>query len=300
MSPQDRKTLKNYFSDGALPTSQHYSDLVDSMVTWKDDGFDKSRREGWRISSLGEERSLMSFYNGVGASEPAWTVGHGTAGGTLEFRPVDTKSPDARSGEVRPVGLALTRDGRMGVHTGDPGWRLDVNGVARMHGRIGVARSVEQASVPADGNWHDITDPMDGCNALEVTAGVGGKVGDGHYALLHAVALNAYNPRNALLNWLFGRKSIRCQNALFGGYADRLRLRWETVFDAKAQADATGARAAQKRSERRFNRPYKLQIRTNAHYGDALQIRYYVTRLWFDSQMQGSRDATVDRDQGVT
>ena len=31
-NPRDRKTLKNFFSDGARPTAQHYADLIDSGV----------------------------------------------------------------------------------------------------------------------------------------------------------------------------------------------------------------------------------------------------------------------------
>ena len=32
MSKRDRPTLRKFFRDGALPTSEHYGDLIDSMV----------------------------------------------------------------------------------------------------------------------------------------------------------------------------------------------------------------------------------------------------------------------------
>ena len=84
---------------------------------------------------------------------------------------------------------------------------------------------------------------------------------------------------------------------MFGSYADRLRLRWETVTDVAALNQATDStldRAAQE-----YYRPYKLQIKTSANYGDKYRIRYYITRLWFDSAMEGSRDENVDRDPGA-
>ena len=160
------------------------------------------------------------------------------------------------------------------MNTADPDWRLDVDGVARMRGRIGFPGA--EATVPADGKWHDISGPLTGCHGFEVMAGAGGEPGRGRYALVHAVALNAYNPRNPVLNWLFARRSIKSQTAVFGSYADRLRLRW------------MGS-----------TRSYKLQLRSNSNFGAGVGIRYYLTRLWFDTGMQGSR-SDVLRDEDVT
>lgn len=265
MSKRDRPTLKKYFRNGALPTSEHYADLIDSAVNRIDDGFDKTERDGLRIASLGASPTLLSFYNGAGASEAAWAIRHGRTAGTLHLHP----RPDPDAG---PPGLALTGDGQVGVHLADPAWRLDVDGVARMRGRIGVAGPAEV--VPADGRWHDVTGSLTGCHALEIVAGAGGQPGKGRYALVHAIALNAYNPRNPFLNWLFRRRRIRKTGAVFGSYADRLRLRW-----------------------RGSSRDYHLQLRTNSDFGTGIGIRYYVTRLWFDTAMQGSRsDVTRDED----
>ncbi len=209
MSQQDRKTLKNYFSEGSLPTSHHYSDLVDSMVTWKDDGFDKDPDEGWRIAAT-DTGALMSYYTGIGESEPKWTLGMGRTEGSLHYS-------SQTEGEQTP-GFSMLPDGRFGVVNAKPKWRLDVNGVVRMKGRIGYPRRDGEQVIPADGEWHNISEVLDGCHAIEVIAGVGGEKYKGHYALIHAIALNAYNPRNWFLNWLFGRKRIRKQQAVFGSY----------------------------------------------------------------------------------
>ncbi len=280
MSKRDRPTLKKFFRDGALPTSEHYADLIDSVVNRIDDGFDKSERDGLRIASLGASPTLLSFYNGAGAAEAAWAIGHGKTPGTLQFlRGAGAANPasDAAgaSGDGQPPpGLALSRSGQVGVSVADPDWRLDVDGVARMRGRIGFAGP--DAVVPADGRWHDISGSLTGCHAFEIVAGAGGQLGRGRYALMHAIALNAYNPRNPLLNWLFQRRGIRKTTAVFGSYADRLRLRW-----------------------RGSTRDYSLQLRTNSNFGAGIGVRYYVTRLWFDTAMQGSR-SDVLRDEDVT
>lgn len=272
MSKRDRPTLKKFFSDGALPSSEHYGDLIESMVNRIEDGFDKTEAEGLRIASLGASPSLLSFYRGAGSSEPAWVVRHGGTPGTLHLRHAGPPAgPGAAVGGAPE--LALAQGGRVGVHTEAPAWRLDVDGVVRSRGRIGFAGP--DATVPADGRWHAITEPLGGCNALEVVAGVGGAPGRGRYSLMHAVALNAYNPRNPLLNWLFRRRSIRRQTAMFGSYADRLRLRWQGS-----------------------NRDYRLELRSQSNFGAGVAIRYYVTRLWFDAGMQGSR-SDVTRDDGV-
>jgi hypothetical protein len=269
--------LRKFFRDGALPTAEHYGDLIDSVVNRIDDGFDKSEREGLRIASLGTSPALLSFYNGAGSAEAVWAFRHGRTAGTLHLQQGAGAGGPADGGPAadpdRP-GLSLSRAGRVGVNTADPDWRLDVDGVARMRGRIGFPGP--EATVPADGRWHDVTGPLTGCHGYEVMAGAGGEPGRGRYALVHAVALNAYNPRNPVMNWLFARRSIRSQTAVFGSYADRLRLRW---------AGST--------------RSYRLQLRSNSSFGSGVAVRYYLTRLWFDTAMQGSRSGTL-RDEDVS
>ncbi|MGY6633416.1 MAG: hypothetical protein ACXIU8_06675 [Alkalilacustris sp.] len=279
MSKQDRTTLKSFFRGGALPTAEHYRDLIDSAVNQVDDGFDKTTTDGMKLASVGSSLRLMSFYQGLGTREPSWTIEHGQAPGRLHLRQaagVDSPAADPPKPQAGAAALTLTRDGRTGLGCEDPAWRLDVAGTARMAGRIGVA-SAGMPHVPADGRWHDITPAITGCQAFEVMAGTGGDRAQGRYALLHAVAMNAFHPRNAILNWLFGRRRIRSQTAVYGSYADRLQLRWVA-------------------SEPRHH--FKLQLRSAAHYGDGKIVRYYLTRLWFDSLMDGARGGP-DRDGGT-
>lgn len=279
MSKQDRTTLKSFFRGGALPTAEHYRDLIDSAVNQVDDGFDKTTADGLKLSSVGSSPRLMSLYRGLGTREPSWTVEHGQAPGQLHLRQgvgAEGLSLEEREHGPGPAALTLTRDGRTGLGHEDPAWRLDVAGTARMAGRIGVA-SPGMEHVPADGRWHDITPSITGCQAFEVMAGTGGDRAQGRYALLHAIAMNAFHPRNAILNWLFRRRPIRSQTAVYGSYADRLQLRWVAT-------------------EPRHH--FKLQLRAAASYGEGKVIRYYLTRLWFDSLMEGARGGP-DRDGGT-
>ncbi|TCM86120.1 hypothetical protein [Rhodovulum steppense] len=285
MTKQDRTTLKSFFRDGALPTAEHFRDLIDSSVNQVEDGFLKTPTGGLELNSVGSSLRVMSLYQGLSSPAPSWVVEHGNTAegqdpGALHFRPMwgaEPPPPDAKPGAPAAAGLCLTRDGRAGVDVGDPRWRLDVAGVVRMTGRIGVTLKADP-DVPADGDWHDITPSLTGCQAFEVMAGAGGPVQEGRYALLHAIAMNAYHPRNPILNWLFGRRRIRAQTAVYGSYADRLRLRW--IADGERHH-------------------FKLQLRSNADYGEGIRIRYYLMRLWFDTRMEGSRRSDVDRDEGL-
>lgn len=290
MTKQDRTTLKSFFRDGALPSAERYGDLIDSTVNQIEDGFSKTPADGLRLSSVGESRAVMSLYQGLSTPYPSWILEHGEAAGSLHFRQslgltgndLDSDAPEAepKAGAPKappaPSGLTLSRDGRLGVHSDAPEWRLDVGGVARMQGRIGQpTEGLEQ--IPADGGWHDVTRSMTGCQAFEVMAGAGGEVNYGRYSMVHAIAMNAYHPRNPILNWLFRRRRIRSQTAMYGSYADRIRLRWVAA------------------SERHH---FKLQMRTNANFGEGKTIRYYMTRLWFDPTMSGSRGGPT-REGGV-
>lgn len=296
MTKQDRPTLKSFFRSGALPTEEEYSDLIDSTVNLMDDGFAKTEVDGLQLASKGGSERVMSFYQGLGASKPSWVFDHDAkTDGILHIRPDEGKAAmssaeaakkapadDAQDAKLYAPNLSLTRDGRVGVNREHPDWRLDVGGVARMEGRVGVS-SHNIPAVRADGSWNFITQPMTGCQILEVVAGVGGPEGDGRYSLIRAIAMNTYQPQNALLNWIFKRRSIKAQTAMYGRYADRLRLKWENHEDKPHY--------------------YRLKIRTNADFGPDRLIRYNITRLWFDTHMVGSLKGGAtfkpDRDTGL-
>lgn len=255
MARKGRDTLKLFFQRGALPSADHFGDFIDSTVNQVDDGFKKTAEFGLEISSLGTFDSLISFFRENRSPQALWSIGYDEERDKLLFRKLDD------AGQPLTV-LSLTPDGKVGVNRKDPVHELDVDGFVSAKGRIGTASA--ELAVPADGRWHDVTETLTGCHALEVIAGVG-KPKTGRYAMLHGVAMNAYNPAGILFN-LFRRKNrIRAQHAYYSSRRDRLQLRW-----------------------RGHNREFRLQLRSGCDFGEGCFVRYYITRLWFDAAMAGS------------
>ena len=265
MSKQDRATLKSYFRKGALPTAEQYRDLIDSAVNQVEDGFDKSKDEGLSLSSTGGSNRLMSWFEGAGSDEPSWVLEHDeNVRGALHFKP-------GRPGPLSlEHSLTLNPMGYIGVGTPDPVRELDVAGTVKSRSRTG-STTQNIPYVAADGKWHTISKSLTGCQILEVIAGTGNPRGRGRYSLMHAIAMNAFNPSNPIMNWLFGRKRIKTQTAVFGSYADRIRLRWISDKDKPHH--------------------YKLQIRTNARFDKDRVISYSITSLWLDPFMETAQSA---------
>lgn len=252
MAKRNRATLRKFFGKGMLPSENHFHDLIDSTVNIVDQGFNKTEETGLEISSLGNHERLISLSRN---DQPVWSIGYDGTKDTLLFKKLTDKE------EI--LALSLAANGNVGVKQNDPAYDLDVGGVIRSTGRIGIPLS-SQTWVPANGEWHNITNELSGCQAFEVMAGVG-KPKHGKYALLHTVAMNTFHPTGFLFNFLNIKKRIRCQHAYYRSFRDKLKLRWYGE-----------------------NRRYHLQIRSNSDYGDGIRIRYYLTRLWFDEDMSDS------------
>lgn len=261
MTQRRRSTLKHFFRQGALPSADQFGDFIDSTVNQVDDGFEKTAKEGIKISSLAEFENLISFFRESRPEQALWTIGYDGKQDKLLFKKLGQAEDD-----VPPV-LSLSPDGKVGINRKDPDHALDVDGTLSAKGRIGVASG--DLRVPADGGWHDITETLTGCHAFEVMAGVG-KAGSGKYALMHAVAMNAFNPSGALFNFFRRKNPIKCQHAYYSDRNFRLHLRWKTVGS---------------------DRTYKLQLRSGCRYYDESEkeevyVSYYLTKLWFDAGME--------------
>jgi hypothetical protein len=257
MAKQNRETLKNFFKKGALPSEQQFGDLIESSLNMLDEGFSRTPSNGVEITTHGDRERLLTFFRGDDPENPRWSFGFHGDGDALHFVP---RTGEAAAGPLPP--LTVAAPGRVGVNTASPGFALDVNGVVRAAGRIGVNPTGELA-VPANGEWQDITGALTGCQAFEVMAGVGKKK-SGRYALMHAIALNVFNPRGFLFNFLNRKKRISYSQAYYLSRRDMLRLRWHGEGE-----------------------DYRLQLRSNTDYGDDVKIRYFITQLWFDSAMSG-------------
>ncbi|MGB1241748.1 MAG: hypothetical protein ACPG49_04460, partial [Chitinophagales bacterium] len=71
----NRRTLKNFFKRGSLPTEVNFADLIDSTLNKVDDGISKNIEAGLMISPTGTSSKLMSFYNNIKDKNPAWNIG---------------------------------------------------------------------------------------------------------------------------------------------------------------------------------------------------------------------------------
>jgi hypothetical protein len=265
MTSRNRETLRNYFGDGKLPTRYHFADLIDSMLNMSDEGFSKSPQNGIELSAPVTQDALISFYREQRHKTVLWSMGYGGGHDLLHFQPGSVIERKSQT----PV-LALDREARVGVNIANPRHTLDVAGVVASEGRRGTYELGRKDGLLADGEWKDITETLHGCQAFEVMAGVGSP-GKGRYALMHAIALNTYNPTAGWLEFFSRKKRIRTHDAWYGRRCDRLQLCWE---------GSSGDNAA-----------YKLRIRTGCNYGkdergkDVL-IKVLMTRLWFDETTQ--------------
>lgn len=263
MTIRSRQTLRQFFDEGRLPTRDHFGDMIDSMLNMSDEGFHKSAENGLEVTAPGGYDALLSFYRAQEARSALWSLSFGGERDQLQFHHAGV---DAARGQ--PPVLALDAQERVGIGTATPRETLDVAGTVAAEGRVGSCSWPDLAPALADGEWHDLTGPLTGCQAFEVVAGAGVQ-GGGRYALLHAVALNAFNPATSWLDLFSRKKHIRASEAWYGKRCDRLELRWEGSHG--------------------LNASYRLQARTRCDYGAGARIQATLTRLWFDPTMAGSQ-----------
>lgn len=268
MTIRTRETLRRFFSEGRLPTPDHFGDLVDSMLNMSDEGFRKSAENGIEISTPAGYEAMVSFYRERStqtrntAHAALWSMSYGGNQDQLVFH-----HAGVAASQGRPPVLALDAQERVGIGTAEPRETLDVAGTVAAQGRVGSCSWPGVAPPLANGEWHDLTGPLTGCQAFEVVAGAGMPRG-GRYAMLHAVALNAFNPTTSWFDFFSRKKRIRSNDAWYGKRCDRLELRWH---------GSNGLDAS-----------YRLQVRSKCDYGSGVRIQATLTRLWFDTLMEGS------------
>ena len=253
MDKLDRSALKDKFKRGRMPAEQDFANLIDSMVNILEEGFDKSSDDGLKISQLMGSGRLLSFYENIAVDSPQWFLELGIGDNKLHFgTPTTPRVLSLRSYSEQINGQEVAKVA-VGINKEIPEVTLDVEGTVAASGRMGKQGELRAI---ADGNWWDITAALTGCEAIEIVAGVGGPDAEGKYALLHAIALNAFN----------GKGSINQQQAFYGAKCNRIELRWQPVPEVS-------------------NFHYKLQIRSLCSYAAGIDINYHLSRLWFDPLM---------------
>ncbi|MFK7907644.1 MAG: hypothetical protein AB8B69_21075 [Chitinophagales bacterium] len=201
----NRRTLKNFFKRGSLPTEVNFADLIDSTLNKVDDGISKNIESGLMISPTGTSNKLMSFYNNIKDKNPAWNIGlnEGRTNGLV-----------ISEGEGKPR-LFIQNGGNVGIGTMTPQAKLEVNGMVAMQGRIGTFK---KGKVPADGKWHTIIGNLDYMQAFEIMSYVQAKQGRGKYAMLHAIAVSTFGGPS--------HSAITQTAAYYRYFWNRLNIRW--------------------------------------------------------------------------
>ena len=247
-----REELKKFFRNGNLPSEQHFTYLIESMVNKEDDGFCKDESNGLHLSASGAAGRLITFYTGIDEMYPLFYVDKGSQelrGLQLHYAggPEDMKA-DENS-------FFLQEGGRLGIgkHAAER-LKLDVKGSVGMEGRMGTFRQKPgDCTVRADGKWYPILEGLDRCQAFEVMARTGVS-GSGRFAMMHAIALSAYG---------HSRGRIRRTCARNGLFWNKLKLRW-----------------------RGSTHNYALELRSNSNFGTGVMIHYSITRLWDDEEVK--------------
>jgi hypothetical protein len=272
---QNRKTLKDYFRAGSQPTSAQFEQLIESTLNMLDDGFSCSRENGVEFSVKGDNDRLLSlFRKSQQMGDPDWAITCRNQDGNLSFVNAKDASHNNSTGSAGSQDkeiLTLTNESMVGINNVDPAFQLDVKGTVRSDGRFG-----RTGQVSADGKPHPITGTLHGCHALEVVAGVGFKK-TGRYGMIHAIAMNAFNP-TGWLNLFGSPKKIRCSHSWYLSRADRIKLNWVAVKDDQD------------------SHAYRLELKTLRDYGDDVQVRYSVTELWHYPFMDDTLTST-DQDK---
>lgn len=264
MTARNRATLRSFFGAGMLPTPEHFGDLVDSSLNMSDEGFSKSAEHGVEVYAPDGYDALVSFFRKQNKGTALWSIAYHGKLNQLTFRPGAV--PGTQGKAAAPPVLSLDPRGRVGIGTTEPQHALEVAGLIASKGRIGNYAAPSLRTPLADGKWHNITEPLEACQAFEVVAGVGepGKLPSGRFALMHAIALNTYNPLPGWLDLIGVRRRIRAQHMAYARRCDRLDLRW---------TGSNGHLAS-----------YRLQVRTRCDYGNNLRIRVFLTQLWADNE----------------
>ncbi|OKS86512.1 hypothetical protein [Mucilaginibacter polytrichastri] len=243
---QSREQLKDYFRNGKIPTEKHYADLINSMVHKMDDGFSKDEENGLNVSSYETSRNLVSFYKDINEIDPFYIISKDEPDpNCLKLQPFNN-APGKKN--IDNTSFFFHTNGKFGIGKKcDDKYKTEVNGFIGMQGRIGTYKT---GTKPANGEWHTIIDNLDNCQAFEIVARTG-KMGSGKFAVIHATAVSAYGPKGSKI-----RKNSSCR----GFFWNKINLRWKGT-----------------------THNYRLEMRTNSHYADDVDIYYTVTKLWDDT-----------------
>ncbi|MDR1632373.1 MAG: hypothetical protein LBR97_05800 [Dysgonamonadaceae bacterium] len=233
MPRRNRQTLKESFKQGKKPGEQDFENLIDSTLNILDDGFSKTPETGMGLAPLLEKGTVISVFKEPADPKPQWEIAINQER-SLEIRRCE-------SDNIIPV-LILKPDGS--IELGEESMKTVLKSSLQIPVREG---NLYRGSVPADGHWHDITEDLDGYQALEIVAYTGMKR-SGKHAILAATATVCFG----------AHPKIRETSSHYGSYGHKIHLRW-------------------KKSKHDFQA--KLQVKTVFKYDNNTPIQFHITGL---------------------
>lgn len=242
MGRTNRNTLKEYFKRGKMPDQGHFCELIDSTLNIADDGIEKTPDDGLCLAPLKKNGPVLGIFKNIQDHEAAWKISLDTDGHLL-----------IRQEEEEEPMISLSPDGK--IVLGQPHTDIEINGTLsarRFDGQL-------KGEFPADGEWHTLPVPTEGCRAYRIMAGCG-KTKSGQYALAEALAMHCYGKH----------RKIKTTQSWFGSFFNKIKFRW---FG--------------------YGQKCKLQIRTNRDYGEDIYIVYQLIDLWGDPKMDRSDRRTM-------
>ena len=210
-----------------------------------DDGFDKTTEKGLSLAPLDDEGHVISIFQKIEDEQQKWAVILEKSTGNLILKKFDNKPA-----------FSFSQNGYTGFGTSDPRYQVHTTEAVGLYGRAGTYAA---GQVPADGKWHNITEPMKGCFAFEVIAG-SGKPGEGKYSLLVATAIQCFG----------SHRRVYRMHSWYGIRCNKIKLRWNRQDDKCL-----------------------LQIKTRCNYGPEIMISYNISSLWDNPRMTENKTETA-------
>lgn len=229
MAKLNRESLKNYFASGERPSGEYFANLIDSTVNILDDDFSERSDEAIKVAGDGEQRAVISILKESGDKESAWEVAIEKEG--------DLSISQMKKDKEFRSSLVFKNSGDMELKAKD----ILVNGVRKWG---------TEARYPADGNWNDITEELEGCDIIEITA----------------IYNSPSGKHNTLLAWASHcsgkKKKIKRIRPCSFFWNNKLKIRWVKIKD-KTNKKTKGV----------------LQLRTRYNSGSDSYIKCTVTHL---------------------
>jgi len=227
MAERGRNLLKDFFKNGKRPTESDFSDLIDSTVNKLDDGYTKSDNDGLKLTAKGSNKTIITLCE---EEKVSWKFFFQNSKLVLQNYLKDFSS-DNQGKKLLEIRSPTT------IIEGD----LNINGDLSING---IRKGASVSGMAADGKWHTITKLNYGVYAMEVSAYVNGRSGNGKYAVLVGWATQAFG----------SGKKIRTISSHYGFWGNRLKLRWKRIKDKNGTVN------------------YQLQVRTKTNYNDSFAL----------------------------